>query len=438
MKKEVRRVVERWYEAGILDPQTMQKIEEFESERSSTESAPDYMRAVLTVAGGGMVALGIVLLIANNWAALSQSAQASLAVLLLITAQIFAGYVLFRKRESRTMIELSASVLFVSIGASIIIISNIYQMSGSFSGLIQTWGLLGLPVVYLMRSYVSSVIFLLMLPVLSFDLTTSGATSATSSGAHFLLFAFWLPYYWMMYQSKPLAAVTRLHHLLIPLVVLSMMPSLYTYGAGLLAGYALIGLLLALTGLSGYTDKRAGLKNGYIFTGLLTFGFVLWLLSMGYVWRDLNSERLVHIPDLVLSVLMISGIVWFGIRNGKGDERIDRIWLLMPPVVLAFVLHAFWYHNLYSVILSNVVLLILALMLLAEGNRRSSLGYMNLGLLFLSTQILSRFFMEEWPLWVRGIGFVIVGLIFIFANRRLMITKKVSENPKFRFGGDIS
>ncbi|MCH8557257.1 MAG: DUF2157 domain-containing protein [Balneolia bacterium] len=436
MKKEARRAAERWFDAGILDAETLQKIEQFESERN--ESGPDYLRTVLTVAGGGMVALGLVLLVANNWSVLSTVAQVTLAVSLLVSAQVFAGYVLVRKTTSRALRELSASALFIAIGASMVIISGIYQMSGSVTGLIQVWAILGLPVVYLMRSYVASVLYLIMFPVLSYNLAISGITQGESTWPMLVLLLLWLPYYWLMSQSKPWLGVTRLHHILLPLVLLTIIPGFYTHGAGLLAGYAALGLLLTLTGLSGFSDPRSGLKNAYITTGLLTTAFVLWLLSMGYVWRDMNEQRLMHLPDLLRTGFLAAGVIWLGLRGGKGDDRMQRIWLLLIPILAAFGLYLLLFDTFIPVIVSNLTLLALALMLVFEGNRRISLGYLNLGLFFLSVQILSRFFIDDWPLWVRGAGFVVVGLMFMLANRKLLNTRKAVANPKIRFGGDIS
>lgn len=435
MKKEVRRAAERWFEAGILDPQTMKRIEEYESARG--DSAPDYLRIVLTVAGGGMVALGLVLLVANNWELLPKWQQAGLAVLLLVMAQIFAAFVHLRKNGNRSMHELSAGVLFITFGAAMVIVSRVYQMDGSLVGLLQIWALLGLPVVYLMRSYVASVLYLIMISVLSFNLAVSGTAYNGEIWRLAGLFVLWLPFYWLMYQSKPWSAVTRLHHLLVPVSFLCLLPALYSYGIGLLPAYLTAGLLFTGIGLTTKVDPRPGLNNGYVFTGLLATSFVLWIMSMGYVWSDINTTKLLYSGDVILTSIMMVAVIALGLRNKNVADRLKWIWLFVIPTIAVFIFAMQYYGYGGAVIISNGMMLILALLLISEGNRKLKLGYLNLGLLVLSVQILSRFFTSDWPLWIRGLGFVMVGLMFIIANRSLMKTRKTTDSPKFRFGGDI-
>ena len=80
--------------------------------------------------GALLVGGGMILIVAHNWEELSRGGRAVISIALLAAAQLLCGYVLLRKRGSAAWSEASALALCLSLGASIALISQTYNLGG--------------------------------------------------------------------------------------------------------------------------------------------------------------------------------------------------------------------------------------------------------------------------------------------------------------------
>ena len=106
--------------------------------------------------GALLIGTGIIVILAHNWTQLSRPVRALLSFVPLLTGQALCAWTLLRKRQSLAWREGSTTFLTLAIGASLALISQTYQISGSFSRLLLAWTLLALPLAYLFSSGVSA------------------------------------------------------------------------------------------------------------------------------------------------------------------------------------------------------------------------------------------------------------------------------------------
>ena len=125
-----------------------------------TEIHPNRLFIVFGIFGAILVGLGIILLVAHNWDDLSRTTKSFFAFLPLVVGQILCGFVLIKKTDSVAWRESATAFLFFSVGACISLITQIYNIPGNLSSFLLTWMLLCLPLVYLMRSSITSLLYL--------------------------------------------------------------------------------------------------------------------------------------------------------------------------------------------------------------------------------------------------------------------------------------
>ena len=125
--------------------------------KSKEDSQPNRLFTVFGVLGATLVGLGIILIIAHNWDNLSRSIKTVFAFIPLVIAQLVSGYSIY-KEKSQVWKESSGTFLFFAIGASIALVSQIYNIPGDLGSFLFTWIVLTLPLIYLLNSKAVSIL----------------------------------------------------------------------------------------------------------------------------------------------------------------------------------------------------------------------------------------------------------------------------------------
>ena len=115
---------------------------------------------VFGILGAILVGLGINLIIAHNWDNFSRPVKSFFAFLPLIIGQLACVYTILKNYDSTAWREGSAAFLFFAVGASISLVSQIYNIPGDLSDFLFIWMLLVLPLVYVMKSSISSLLYI--------------------------------------------------------------------------------------------------------------------------------------------------------------------------------------------------------------------------------------------------------------------------------------
>ncbi|MFT4806136.1 MAG: putative membrane protein, partial [Psychroserpens sp.] len=133
----------------VISQDVASKIEQYYLAKQ--QQTPNRLFTVFGVLGSLLVGLGIILILAHNWDNFPRGAKTILAFLPLVIGQCFVVFSILKKK-SVAWKEASGTFLFFTIGSSIALVSQIYNIPGNLSTYILTWIILSLPLIYLLKS----------------------------------------------------------------------------------------------------------------------------------------------------------------------------------------------------------------------------------------------------------------------------------------------
>lgn len=418
-------------DAQVISPETAQRIQGYYQQKNPPSGNRLFM--VFGVLGATLVGLGIILILAHNWDDLSRTAKVIIAFLPLLIGQALCAFTLLKKTESASWRESSAAFLFFAVGASIALVSQIYNISGSLNSFLLSWLLLTLPLIYIMRS---SIIALFCLGGITWYTCEIGYGQNYRLGGywHFLLLlAAVLPHYYLLYKKHPKSNALIFHHWMIPLMFTITLGTLSTQHAEewMYPAYiSLFGVFYLIGNLS-YLKKQSLFRNGYRVVGALGTVILLLVLSFDWIWEDLRerdgiTSEFFIAPDffaaLIMSVLALILLVrQLQKESFASIQPIDLVFLLF---ILLFILGFFIP---FTVILINFLLLGIGVLTVRKGATENHLGILNYGLLVITALVLCRFFDSDLSFVIRGLLFVAVGVGFFITNYQMLQKRKANE-----------
>ncbi|MEM6346199.1 MAG: DUF2157 domain-containing protein [Bacteroidota bacterium] len=429
MANDILKALPELVEAGLISTQKAEDIRLYYEAKK--QPAQNRLLVIFSILGAILVGLGIILIIAHNWDDLSRTIKSVFAFIPLLIGQAACAYVILRKPENTAWKEGASAFLIFGVGASISLISQIYNIEGDLGGFMLLWMLLIAPLMYLMKSSISSLLFL---AGITYYATIVGYDQYPSENAwpYWGLLLVGLPYYLNLIKTQPEGNFTRFHHWLYPL---SLTICLGIWSDGLeewmLPAYiAMFGCLYIIGNLP-YFKSLKGINNGYLIIGALGSMSLLITLSFDWFWEDLSrmTEGLGYFYTVqefwllaALSVFGLGLLLWSKRRGNWREIRPLEIVFLL--VLLVFLLG--FQAPLASRILISIIILGTGLFTILEGARKDHLGILNYGLLIITSLIVARFFDQEISFVIRGIMFVVVGISFFTANY-LMIKKRKQD-----------
>jgi uncharacterized membrane protein len=318
--------------AGVITEDTAERIQQFYSLRDGTSG--NRLFIVFGVIGAILVGLGLILIIAHNWDELPRLTKTVFAFLPLIIGQGLCGFSLLWKKDSVAWRESSASFLFFSVGASISLISQIYNIPGNISSFMLTWMLLCLPLIYLMKS---SVVSLLYLTGITFYACEIGYWTYpdTQSYIYWLLLILALPHYYLLYKEKSKSNFLLFHNWFIPISIIITLGTFANDTEELMfvAYFSLFGLFY-LIGEVDFFAQQKPVNNSFNILGSLGTVVLLLTLSFDWFWESLISENFQFNKIISTSEFFVSTIVTllaagllFVTQKGKAPT-ISSQWLL--------------------------------------------------------------------------------------------------------------
>jgi uncharacterized membrane protein len=416
-------------QAQVISQETADRITAYYKSREGASS--NRQLVAFGILGAMLVGLGIILIIAHNWDDLPRVAKTGFAFLPLIVGQVLCWYVLRRQMEQTGWRESTAAFLFFAVGASISLVSQIYNIPGDLSAFMFTWMLLCLPIVYVMRSSMAS---LLYIAGITYYAVQNGYWTFphAESYTYWLLLTAILPHYYNLFVSNPRSNFTTFHHWL---VSVSLSIALGTVAAAMdewmfLAYFSLFGLFY-LAGNSSHLDGLSARNNGYKIIGSLGTVVLLLILSFDWFWEELSRTsfswgQLMQAPEFYAVLILVSAALWLLLSQQKRTP----LSALKPlsPVFLFFALIFVLGHFIPgAVVLINLLTLAVGVLYIREGSRNDHLGVLNFGLLIITALVICRFFDTDLSFVVRGLMFLTVGAGFFIANYRTIKKRKTHE-----------
>lgn len=416
--------------AEIISEETAHRIEQYYKNRNDE---PNYSKLfiVFGILGAILVGLGTILIISHNWDALSRPIKTFFAFLPLVLGQLIGLFVVIKKPKSVAWREAVTAFIFFAVGASIAMVSQIYNIPGDLSAFLLTWMLLCLPLVYVMKSSITS---LLYIAGITFYGSQAGYWSIPKSESYlfwFLLLAI-LPYYYWLYKRSPKGNFMSFHNWLIPLSITIALGTVANTTEILLpvAYYSLFGLFY-LIGKLPYLENQKLRNNGYTIIGSLGSVILLLMLSFSDFWSELRSEKLqfeevTTSPEFVVTSIIV--LLAIGLLYRYSKTKLTGTFDPLVGVFLIFLLvYTIGVSSPIAVVLVNLLLLAIGIINIRVGAKNNHLGILNYGLLIITALVISRFFDTNISFIVRGLLFIGVGIGFFVTNYWMLKKRKTNE-----------
>ncbi len=379
------------------------------------EDSPNRLFTVFAVLGSTLVGLGIILILAHNWDNFSRSVKTIFAFIPLIIGQFSVGYTILKKK-SVTWREASGVFLFFAVGASMALVSQIYNIPEDFDAYTLTWILLCTPLIYLLKSQALAMLHTIF--ATSYACSVGYFSGNESPWLYLILFALIIPHYVQLLRYKSLHNVTSIFNWFLPLSFIIVLGAFVKNNVefGVLMYVILFGLFYNIGKLP-FFDSQKLRRNGYLVLGSLGTVYMLLLTSFEWIWKDvftndmvLNSQEFYMVIVLFLVTL---GVIAFSYVK-KWIEKFNMFQYVFVLFALFFFIGLV--NSIVPILLINVLILTLGITVIKIGADKFHFGILNYGLLIIAALITCRFFDTDVSFVIRGLLFVGVGIGFFSAN----------------------
>lgn len=410
-------------EAGILTQEKAAEIQLFY--KKDSDQSQNRLFAVFGVLGAILVGLGIILILAHNWDDLSTSIKTIIAFIPLIVGQGLCAYSLFKKTDSQAWNESAAAFLFFAVGASISLISQIYNIPGNIGSFILTWMLLCLPLVYIMRSSIVSLLYLIGITYYACEMGYWGHPTSTPY-VYWLLLLLAIPHYYYLFKNRPASNFMIFHNWFFPLSLIIVFGTLAKDNGQLMfvVYMSLFGLLYLIGYLPFFKNKRR-ISNGYSILGSLGTVGLLLSLSFDWFWKELrvNDIELMSQEFFVATIISIAAIALFiwKLKNIP-ENKVMPMEVMFMAFILIFIIGI--YSPVTAVVLINLLIFAVGVMTIRQGADENHLGILNYGLLIITALVMCRFFDTNISFVIRGMMFLLIGFGFFFVNYWMLKKRK--------------
>jgi uncharacterized membrane protein len=427
VSKNILKALPELIDAGILSAEKATEIRRFYEQQSGKSG--NRLIVVFGILGAILVGLGIILIIAHNWDDLSKGMRTFLAFLPLVVAHLICAFVILKKRDSVVWHEGASAFLYFTVGASISLVSQIYNIPGNLSSFMLTWMVLCLPLVYIMKSSITSMLIIIGITFFACE-TSYWSWPDKTSYEYWLVIAALIPHYYLLLKRKPNSNFRTLLTWLLPLSIIICLGTLSESAEELMfISYLSLFGLFYLAGNSPMFNDKLIRNNAFLVLG--SVGTIIILLMLSFEWflenlLEIKANLTNQIEFYIAIFISLSAAALLALqiksRSWNSTWLMDYIFVLF---ILIFIIGL--YNSFAPVILINLIIFILGLLIIKKGANRNHLGILNYGLSIITALVICRFFDTDISFVVRGLLFVIVGVGFFTANYLMIKKRKAHE-----------
>ena len=412
----------------IITPDVAEKIRGYYNRPGGSSQGSSRLVIAFGIIGALLVGMGIVLIIAHNWDDLSNSTKLVIGLGPMLACQVAAGFLIFKRSTSKAWTESVGVLLFFAVSTAIVIVSQVYNISGDFQKFLLTWSILTLPIIYVLRSHVASLLYWI-------GITWYALERVFTYGSSWDPWYFWLlalaalPFYFMLIKRSPNANSVSFHNWVIAgsaTIVLG----LRDFDAGselIIPAYITLFSVFILIGQLPYFASRRLISNAWLIGG--SAGTIILLLFLTFEWPNLaanNSDWWLSTPLFVWILLFVAASAMLYIVGSKVGYR-DVLSKSYTFIIFLILFLIGLSNPLMSRGLTNILLLALGVYTIREGALANQLWKMNYGLLILSVLIGCRFFDTDMSFVIRGLLFVAIGAGFFVMTIYMVRKRKVAS-----------
>jgi len=403
---------------------------------------------ISAILGGLLVGAGIILLIAHNWDDLSRPMRAVFAMLPLVISVVLSGYVVLRKMGSAAWREGCGVFYFLSVGASIALVSQTYHLYNDLEGFLFVWAVLSLPLMYLLNS--GAVFVGCLACVVAYTVETNGfGRWRYGWQIAYLRTTVWLlvaalPFYvWHVWKRRESLMVVWLSWALaatILIIIATIFKSDVSSGS-VVVGYGLTFVVYYLASCCWFGEMR-GWRAPFRSIGTLGIVVMAIVLTFSDVYRDLWWNANGVIGDDAGAFLAVVYLAWlllvlFAVWRRKyynwAAACFPVVLALLLPMLLVNVntLPEFWpVLAMRMPLIMSAYVFLLGVFTLASGIKRDSLLSMNEGAVLIAALVVCRFFNDDYSFVARGVAFIVIGCVFLVMNWLVVRRRQKQKEQK--------
>jgi len=427
MSSKIQNDIRELVEEQVISNEVATNIENYyKSKKSDT---PNRLFTVFAVLGSTLVGLGIILILAHNWDNFSRSIKTIFAFTPLIIGQLIVGYSIL-KRKSTTWKEASGVFLFFAVGASMALVSQIYNIPGDFSSYMLTWILLCAPLIYLLKSNALAILHIVF--ATNYACAFGYFDGNQTPWLYVLLLGIWVPYYLQLLKHKKTSNITSIFNWLLPLSIVIVLGAFVNRSGefGFLMYVILFGLLYNIGRLPFFYNQKLR-RNGYLVLGSLGTIYMLLFASFEFLWQDIfRGDIVFNSQEFYASTILF--LITLGVLIYSCSKKWIQNFNLFQYVFIIFTIIFFIgaSGSIMPTVLINLITLILGVITIKIGADKFHFGILNYGLLIITALIICRFFDTNMSFVIRGLLFVCVGVGFFLTNYMMLKKQKKTKIEK--------
>lgn len=440
MSKPLEKELELLEKEGVISPEVAGNIRAYYQGKSANPN--NRLFVVFAILGAILVGLGIILIIAHNWDELTRPVKVFFAFLPLVLGQFFCGFTLLKRTNNQGWKEGSSVFLFFAVGASISLISQVYNIHGDLGSFLFAWMLLCFPLIYLMHSSMASLLYIAGITYYAVESHTYWSLFSriqTVNINYWWMLALIAPHYYRLYKASPNGNSMIFHNWVVPISLIIALGTLSQgHGNILYIAYMSMFGLFYLIGTSEFFQNVRRRVNGYLVLGSLGTVHILLMASFNWFWENIYDgnrphENLLAEPEFLMSiVLSLAALVvlmlQYRVKKWEDFHPIKIIFLVFIVMYFAGLANYFF----FPVLFVNFIVLATGIFTIRVGIKHDHLGILNYGLLTITALIICRFFDSNMSFIVRGLLFIAVGVGFFLANYLMLKKRKFLEAEKVK------
>lgn len=423
-------------QANILTAEKAQEIISYYQGKENKK--PNRFPLIVNVLGALLASLGIILVIAHNWDELGRVSRTIIAFLPLLLGQGLCTYALLKQKNSVAWKETGSVVLFFGVAACISLISQTYNISGELSDFLLTWMLLVIPLVYVMPSFVTALLYI------------GGITWYACEVGYFNYSSNNPPYYYIallfliapaIYQSWKYKREGNSFTLLLWMLSLSLTIVLGAFSANsyssaewVFGAYLAMFCIFYLIARSESFEQKPLFANPLLSVGAFGILCILFAWSFEMAWDEMLRPYYARTPDrdavlnssfFYLTILFLAVTIWLIVSDYRRVSKFVFDPMGFSGLLFFVLILSLRYNAALGALIVNVWILFIAIFFIRKGAVVDHLGILNFGLTIIAMLALFRFFDDHIPFVWRGLFFIATGAGFFVAN--YLIVKKRKE-----------
>jgi len=415
--------METWEKIGLADTDTIEKITTYYTAKEENE--PSKLGAILGILGTILIGLGIILILAKNWDYFPRGSKVVISLVPFLIGS-FVGMFVIKKSHSGWIKEATAIFTTLGIVTAVVMSGQIYHVMAPDWVLLFIITLLTLPLIYLYDSTLTLAAYLAIGSICMF--TTDLADLWIKLVLGIVIIGASMPYVIRRFKKDKLSFETGWCNAFEALAGFAFITSLIYNGVLLRELYIAYFILLVAIDTLLYEETLSFTMRPFAIVGNIGLYITLFIFTFSEFWRYVDTRN-VNLEYMVIITILLGVAIAIILRLIKVKRDFTKrlfIYLAVVFMIIAFRLLGLFGDepSVVLTVLLNAFFILLAIMTLREGITYRSISRMNIGLILLAAITLARFFDSEFSFLVKGIVFIICGVIFLLANSYLAKKRK--------------